>query len=472
VRLGLTALLSVVSFGSVAFPCSCVSSGGCPGLGDKAGPVFLGTVLAVTDLPPTADDVFLSRRRARIQVDESFGGLSPDVLQIDVLTGAGGWDCGIPFKAGDVYLINAFLGKDELLHAGICSSTRKIDYAAVALRVLRQRRDGQHVPTLAGRIARVDRTFDDRLGTQEPKPLANAPVRVKADGKVYETRADTQGLYEFYNLPSGRYEFDPELPPGAALAWYLGSDRPPGGIDLHAGWCQERNIEDFENGSIQGRVLDSSNKLLPHAFVYIVPADQKVLPKKRDLYWESQGQEGCFKFVHIPPGRYLILVNPDDSQNPDFPYRRTFYPDVHDRASAAIITLRAGEQIKDADIRLEQQFATRHVTVRITWVDGRLIQDSVYVEAKGTVNPAAMAHTSQPDMKTSVVDLSILPNEPYEIQGELICSYADERSVGPGATLKSNKIYLGPGEDRTELRLTIPARACPEIPGKTLLTEH
>ena len=150
-RLLLTASLSVLSFSSVAFACFCVPSVGCPGLGSKAGPVFLGTVLAVTDLPRTGDYVFLSNRRARIQVDESFGGLSPDVREVDVLTGAGGGDCGIPFKSGDVYLINAFVGKDGLLHASICSPTRRIDSAAAALRVLRQLRDGQHVPSLAGK---------------------------------------------------------------------------------------------------------------------------------------------------------------------------------------------------------------------------------------------------------------------------------------------------------------------------------
>ncbi len=87
--------------------------------------------------------------------------------------------------------------------------------------------------------------------------------------------------------------------------------------------------------------------------MYIVPADEKVIAKERQLYWESQSKEGYFKFVHLPPGRYLIVVNPDNSPNPKFRYRRTFYPGVPERESAAIITLRGGEQFKDADILLE-----------------------------------------------------------------------------------------------------------------------
>jgi hypothetical protein len=394
------------------------------------------------------------------------------VHEVEVLTGAGGGDCGIPFKAGEVYLVYAFVAKDELLHAGICGSTRRMDNAEVALRILRQRRDGQPVPSLAGKIARIDRNFQGPLGTRDPKPLANVLVRVKADGKAYETRADPEGLYAFNNLPSGQYEFAPDLPSDTTLAWFIGSDRPLIPFAVSAGACQERNVDVFASGSIQGRVLDSSNKVLSQAFAYIVPADEKVLPKESKLYWASQGKEGFFKFVHIPPGQYVTLVNPDDSRNPDFPYRRTFYPGVHDRSSSSIITLRGGEQIKDADIRLEHGFELRHLTVRITWADGRLIKDLVFVDAKGTVNPEAMSNTSQKDMKTSVVDLNILATESYQVQGELICTYADERSIGPGATLKSNTVYVKPGDDQTELFLAIPAGACPEIQGKRIVTEQ
>ena len=165
----------------------------------------------------------------------------------------------------------------------------------------------------------------------------------------------------------------------------------------------------------------------------------------------------------------MIVVNPDDSLDPKFPYRRTFFPGVHDRAAATTITVREGEQIKDADIRLEQQFAPRHLTARVIWADGRLIRDFVFVTAKG-INADAMSDARQPDLKASIVELSVLPNEPYEVEAELTCRYADERSVGPGAKLKSNKIHLASGDDQKELLLTIPATSCPEVAGRKLLT--
>lgn len=108
----------------------------------------------------------------------------------------------------------------------------------------------------------------------------------------------------------------------------------------------------------------------------------------------------------------------------------------------------------------------------MTWADGPLIRNFVFVTAKGTANPDAMSDARQPDLKTSVVELSVLPNEPYELEAELTCRYADERSVGPGAKLKSNKIHLAPGDDQNELQLTIPETSCPEVNGKKLLTDQ
>jgi hypothetical protein len=377
-------------------------------LGIAKGPLFVGTVLDVTDLPHTDKFAFLSSRKARIRVDESFGGLASDALDVEVLTGSGGGDCGVPFRTGEVYLISAGVGDDGVLHAGICSTIRRIEFAEAVVQVLRQQRDHQPVPTLIGGIAQYNRNFEGLLGMHAPIRLPNTLMRVKADGRVYETQSDARGLYAFYNLPSGKYEFAPDLPPGTTLSWFIGSDKPAIPFEIHAGACQERSVEVFPSGSIQGRVLDSSGNLIREAFAYIVPADNSVISGQRQLYWEFQGKESFFKFVHLPPGQYLLVVNPDDAQDPKFPYPRTFYPGASDRASAKVITISGGEHVTDADIRLQQKFAPRHVTVRVTWADGRLIRDFVFVEAKGVNHPAAMADAKQPDQKSSVIELTLL----------------------------------------------------------------
>lgn len=133
------------------------------------------------------------------------------------------------------------------------------------------------------------------------------------------------------------------------------SDQPPLPFPLNTGACVERDIRVFDRGSIQGRVLNSSNQLVPDVSLYILPAEEKAPSSRSELYWESQRKNGFFKFVHLPPGRYLLLLHPDDTVNPGISRRRTFYPGVGDRQSAGIVTIRAGEEIKDVDIRLQRR---------------------------------------------------------------------------------------------------------------------
>ena len=122
---------------------------------------------------------------------------------------------------------------------------------------------------------------------------------------------------------------------------------------MEGGKCIEHNIPVFPSGFIQGQIRDSANRVLPYARVYILPAGKNLPRDENQLYSVGQGKQGYFKFLYLPPGRYTILVNPSDKARPDFPYSRTYYPGVRDQASAGIITLKEGEQIKGIDVRLK-----------------------------------------------------------------------------------------------------------------------
>jgi len=250
------------------------------------------------------------------------------------------------------------------------------------------------------------------------------------------------------------------------LSWFIGSDKPLAPFELMAGACQERDVHVFQAGSIQGRLLDPKGAPISGALVYIVPAETQGIPKVGKLYWEGQDKQGFFKFVHLPPGNYLMLINPDDRQDPRFPYRRTFFPGVSDRQLATMVTIREGEQVKDADIHLAPAFSPRHLTAHVTWTDGSPTHDYLSFEVKGVRNPQAMAHTRQPDMKGNVVDILVHPDEPYTVRASFTCRYGDGRSVGP-TRLQSNPFLLNPTDAVTEITLTLPATACAEAPKRT-----
>ena len=177
-------------------------------------------------------------------------------------------------------------------------------------------------------------------------------MRVRSRGKSFETVADSDGAFAFYDLPRGTYEFDPDLPPGTTLYWYIGGEKHLRPVDLDGAGCRKENIEVFSSGSIEGRVLGSNNQPFSEVSVYLVPVSTLDLSNRWRLYWESQSKQGVFKFVHVPPGEYLVLVNPEDSTTDNFPYRRTFHPGVHDRSEAGVITVSPGQQVNNVDIQL------------------------------------------------------------------------------------------------------------------------
>lgn len=466
--------LAIFFFAPLGFPCSCSGPGGCAALGTTKNPVFLGTVLAVTGVPQSQSaDADWAPRKARIRVNETFGGLTPGTREVDVMTGYGNGDCGVPFEAGDVYLVDANAGEDGVLSAWICSNTTKVEKADVLLRLLRQRRDGRQLPSLIGQIVQTAPDFKSRYGQEDPQPLAGAPIRLRHSQKNYETRSDSSGVYAFYDLPSGKYQMDADLPSGMTRSWNSDHDGAPLSLELNSGRCKQEGIEVYPGGSIQGRVLDSSDKPLHDVPVYIVPARQQLSPQENGLVSEFQGKEGFFKFIHLPPGEYLILVNPADRQDPAFPFPLTFAPAVRDRESAGIITVRAGEHVADADIHVTRLFEPRPLTVRVAWADGRLIRGFVFVEGKQMDHPEALATTEQPDLGKSIIHMLLVPGKRYEIEATLICRYSYGQILSaPGATLHTDQIDFEPSDDRTEISLTMPGNACPALPGKTLLSDQ
>jgi len=66
-----------------------------------------------------------------------------------------------------------------------------------------------------------------------------------------------------------------------------------------------------------------------------------------------------FEFYHLPAGDYVLVFNRQNREEPDAPFRRTFFPDAPDRESAVVIHLAEGQQISNADIHVLAASPTR-----------------------------------------------------------------------------------------------------------------
>lgn len=94
---------------------------------------------------------------------------------------------------------------------------------------------------------------------------------------------------------------------------------------------------------------------------------QEGKPGQTKFQEEVGGKWHPFEFFHLLTGDYVLVFNSANVEDADFPFHRTFYPHSPDLAGSQIIHVAAGQQILDADIRVDNPTPTRQIAVRLVW---------------------------------------------------------------------------------------------------------
>jgi hypothetical protein len=68
---------------------------------------------------------------------------------------------------------------------------------------------------IAGEVTRHDKDEDNPQG--QHMRLAGVKIHIKGEGKDYEAVTDANGVYEFIDVPPGKYTIEPEIPAGLTL---------------------------------------------------------------------------------------------------------------------------------------------------------------------------------------------------------------------------------------------------------------
>ena len=175
------------------FACSCAMRPVCAAFWE-ADRVFTGRA-EVAPLGPGA-------QRARFRVEESFRGPAGGVVEI-VGRGIGG-SCAYAFVHGTRYLVYARRAPDGTWSAFFCDPTAPLDQAGEGLAFARGiARDSRRGGSLFGFVSIVERARNGRVG--EPSPLSGVTIAIREGTRVFSTKTDTRGQYEFKDLTPGRY---------------------------------------------------------------------------------------------------------------------------------------------------------------------------------------------------------------------------------------------------------------------------
>ena len=377
-----------------ACTCSDAPPGKCPGL-QQGDVVFLGTVTAIEEISNGAPDstgrpvdVVASRlTRYHFKIDERFSG--PDGTEqgseIDIFSGGDDGDCGYRFKQGQQYVVFTEQGTEGRLFATICNGTRPASEARALLPQLRAMRNGQRVASVFGILRRADPPFLAPPDDPE-EPLANISLKLRSHDDRFETSSNAEGIYSFYDVHAGEYNFTANLPVRMELTQKsLVGGLPPFKIPNEA--CYEYDVDALPTGHMRGSVLDEAGKPLALASVELYRAGS--YDDSRPGLWGFQGAKGTFDFDHVGPGEYVVVFNRTNRMDPNSPFPRTFYPGVLDAAEARSIKLKDGQQLLKVNIRVKNGYPTRQLRVQLKWPGVRPAGNvTVMAKADQGENPA------------------------------------------------------------------------------------
>ena len=394
----ISALLLLISSGARGCTCSQAPPGQCPGL-QKGDVVFLGTVTAVEDIAyaparapdssgPPVDIVAARLTRYRFHIDERFAlaDMAADTATIDIFSGGEDGDCGYRFKANEQYVVFTHQGTEGRLFATICSGTRPVSDARALLPQLRAMRDGHRVAAVFGVLRRADPPF--LAPPDDPdEPLARISLKLRSRYDRFQTNTDANGVFTFYDVHAGEYNFTADLPPRTELTQKPGA----GGLSpfkIPNGACYEYDVDALPTGHIRGSVLGPAGKPLPLASVELYRAGS--YSDSRPGLWGFQGATGFFDFDHVGPGEYIMVFNRTDRMDPNSPYRRTFYPGVADESDAKPIKLKDGQQLSNVTLRVAHAYPNHALRVHVKWQGARPPgKITVMAKADAGDNPAA-----------------------------------------------------------------------------------
>ena len=320
----------------------------------SADAVFTGVVTEISfaSVDANGEPVRFSEKVVHFSIDEVYRGIQGPSVQI--FTHPNAPSCGYDFKQGERYFVYARREKDGKLTEWLCGPTVPLDAAARDLAYARAIKKGESGARIGGAVVKYEHRDIKDYGTRVP--LSGIEVVLEqGDERVAKTTTDAEGQYEFRGLAAGTYRVRAALPSGARE---LSPDAKPKDHCVYLDDAMSCGSDAFiltNDSSIKGRLVTPNDSPLPQQYLALIPLDEKGKEISSSLTpsVSSLPQSGNYYFRAVPPGRYLLAVNPRNKPGKSDPtYPLMYYPGVMSRERARVIEIAETSEINLEDFKL------------------------------------------------------------------------------------------------------------------------
>jgi len=271
------------------------------------------------------------------------------------------------FWEGETYFIDA--GRVNrllprllpILEFRSCGRTSPLVDAEIEMRVLRE-----GPPASGARIIGFVRKPEPFTGMFAPPkahtPFAGAKISLRGSSGTTIVTTDQEGIYEVDGLapddytlklalPDTQFAHEHEVKKGALVRNSLSEQ------DFYVVW----------NGIVEGTVRDITGGPA-RAWVELQNPDGTGTALSINSLRRND-KSGSYRIDKIPPGRYILAVNPYGPSE-DSPYTRLYYPSATRAQDARLLDIAPGHHVKNLDF-IVSPLPERKLQVRVTWPDGR-----------------------------------------------------------------------------------------------------
>lgn len=439
-------------------PCSCIARPTAKEAWRDSQLVFAGRVETVSSEP----ELWEKEQTASVIVEEAFKGVKAGE-KVTLLQP--GHMCAPKLGAGQrVVLYLHPSPQPDTWEARSCHRSRAYEDATSDLAFLRALPDS----ATHDRITIVARQYvsSSNRGFHRQGPAAGTRVLLRSGSHAFEGLTDGQGYFELLDPPRGDYDIQLVTPKGivARVHRATGSPAKSGALTFATGQDLELAVDLLPDNEISGRLLDPDGAPRPAVRISLVPPNGQANP---DFSLIRTNREGRFRFLDVPAGEYLLVINEDGSPSAESPYPLTYYPGVTNRSEATSIKIADGQHADGLVFKIPALLPRITISGKVLMQDGR---------------PAPLGHiwlTSSSGPATLQSDgsftLPALANHPVELKAVLFtyrlaavgCEALAKRFLAAGQfEIYSNEVSLTPADaDQGGIVLTIPLPSCQPNPG-------